>query len=343
MKLAPARLAAFLREPPPSARVALLFGPDRGLVVERALALVRAVAGDPNDPFRVATLTPADLKDVPSRLADEYAALCFGGGRRAVRLRDAGNGETGAVEAVLQLDIVSDALVIVEAGELGARDRLRALCEGDDAAAAIACYADESQTLEALIEHTLRQQGLAVEPDALSALADRLGADRLVSRAELDKLALYMVGAGSVVSLADVEACIGDGSPLVLDDLLGAAAEGNLGQVDHLYQRCLDLGQSPHGILRMLLRHLQRLHLAAARVADGVRPDDAMRQLRPPVFGRQQERFRRQLAQWRAPRLAMALDRVMEAEIACRSTGAPVDALTGRCLMQIAQAARHRG
>jgi len=126
-----------------------------------------------------------------------------------------------------------------------------------------------------------------------------------------------------------------------LDDLLGAAAEGDLAQVDRLYRRCLDMGQSPHGILRMLLRHLQRLHLAAARMAEGARADDAMRALRPPVFSRQQDRFRRQLGQWRAPRLAAALQRVVDTEVACRTTGAPVEALAGRCLMQIAQAARH--
>lgn len=343
MKLTAGKLAAFLRQPPASTRVALVFGPDRGLVSERAMALVRAVAEDPHDPFRVVTLSPADLKEVSSRLADEYAALSLGGGRRAIRLRDAGNGETDAVESVLQLTIKADALVIVEAGELGARDRLRALCEKHDAAAAIACYADESQTLETLIQHTLKQHGLGIETEALAALAERLGADRLASRTELDKLALYMAGAGDKVTLADVEACVGDGAPLALDDLLGAAAEGDLAQVDRLYRRCLDIGQSPHGILRMLLRHLQRLHLAAARVADGARADDAMRALRPPVFGRQQDRFRRQLGLWRAPRLAAALQRVMETEIACRSTGAPVEALAGRCLMQIAQAARHRG
>ena len=343
MKLPPARLAAFLRDPPTTTRVALLFGPDRGLVNERAIALVRAVAEDPQDPFRVVTVTPSDLKEVSSRLADEYAALSFGGGRRAIRFRDAGNADAGAVETVLDLDIEADALVIAEAGELGARDKLRALCESHPAAAAIACYPDESQTLDALIEHTLKQQGLRIEPDAVAALAERLGADRLASRTELDKLALYMAGAGDVVTVADVEACIGDGSPLALDDLLAAAAEGDLGQVDRLYRRCLDIGQSPHGILRMLLRHLQRLHQAAARVADGARADDAMKALRPPIWGRQQDRFRRQLGLWRVARLAAALDRVMDTEIACRTTGAPVEALTGRCLMQIAQAARHRG
>lgn len=343
MKLQARQVAGFLRQPPAGIRVALVFGPDRGLVSERAAALVRAVAADPHDPFRVVTLVPADLKEVSSRLADEYAALSFGGGRRAVRLRDAGNAEANAVESVLELDVEADALVIVEAGELGTRDRLRVLCEKHAAAATIACYADEDSTLEALIQHTLRHSGLEIEPEALADLSSRLGADRQVSRRELEKLALYMAGQGDTVRLTDVEAIVGDGAPLVLDDLIAAAAEGDLGRVDRVYRRCLDMGQSPIGILRMLLRHLQRLHLASARIGQGARPDEAMRTLRPPVFGNQQARFRRQLGQWDAARLSGALQRVWEAEVACKSTGMPASALAGRCLMQVAQAARHRG
>lgn len=342
MKLQPRQLAAFLREPPTDCRVALVFGPDRGLVSERAAALVRAVAEDPQDPFRVVTLLPSDLKEVPSRLADEYAALSFGGGRRAVRLRDAGNGDAGAVTSVLELDVDADALVVIEAGELGPRDRLRVLCEKHASAAAIACYADADSTLEALIQHSLREAGLGVDPDALAELAGRIGADRQVSRRELEKLALYMAGHGDNVSLADVEAVIGDGSPLAMDDLIGAAAEGDLGRVDRVYRRCLDMGQSPIAILRGLMRHLQRLHLVAARVGQGTRTEDAMKALRPPVFGPNQARFRRQLGLWDAGRLSGALQHVWEAEIACKTTGSPAAALTGRCLMQIAQAARHR-
>lgn len=342
MKLQPRQLAGFLRQPPAEVRVALVYGPDRGLVAERAAALVRAVAEDPQDPFRVVTLVPGDLREVSSRLADEYAALSFGGGHRAVRLREAGNGETGAVESVLELEVEADALVIVEAGELGPRDRLRVLCEKHAAAATIACYTDSDSTLEALIQHSLREAGLAIDPDALAELAGRIGADRQVSRRELEKLALYMAGHGEAITLADVEAVIGDGSPLVLDDLIAAAAEGDLARVDRVYRRCLDMGQSPIGILRGLLRHLQRLHLVAARIGQGARADEAMRALRPPVFGPNQARFRRQLGLWDAGRLAGALQRVWDAEIACKTTGSPAAALTGRCLMQIAQAARYR-
>ena len=74
MKLSAANVEGFIRAPDPAVRAMLLYGPDGGLVRERADALARQVVDDLGDPFRVAELGPAQLKADPARLADEAAA-----------------------------------------------------------------------------------------------------------------------------------------------------------------------------------------------------------------------------------------------------------------------------
>ena len=56
----------------------------------------------------------------------------------------------GAAEGLLALDAL-DAFVILEAGDLGPRDKLRKLFEAADGGAAIPCYQDEGQGLETVI------------------------------------------------------------------------------------------------------------------------------------------------------------------------------------------------
>ena len=70
-------------------RVILLYGPDAGLVRERAEALAKKTVTDLQDPFRVALLTGAMIAEDPARLIDEMAAQAFGGGRRLVRVQQA--------------------------------------------------------------------------------------------------------------------------------------------------------------------------------------------------------------------------------------------------------------
>ena len=117
MKLPAARIDAFLRRPDPEICTVLLFGPDSGLVRERADVLAHSVTDDLRDPFRVADLTGATLAADPARLFDEAAQISLIGGRRLVRVRDAGDAH-GTLLARFLADAPGDALVVVEAGDL---------------------------------------------------------------------------------------------------------------------------------------------------------------------------------------------------------------------------------
>jgi DNA polymerase-3 subunit delta len=75
-------------------------------------------------------------------------------------------------------------------------------------------------------------------------------------------------------------------------------------------------------------------------MAEGLDAKQAMARLRPPVFFRLAGRFRRQLGTWDEARLAAALDSLIEAEIACKATGAPDELLAQRALANVARIAR---
>jgi DNA polymerase-3 subunit delta len=342
MKITPARADAFVAKPDPAARLVLVYGPDAGLVRERAARLCLTVVEDLADPFRLVELTPASLRENPARLADEAAQISLMGGRRVLRLREANDTVASPLEGFLDAP-AGDALVVVEAGDLPARSKLRALCESAENAAAIACYADDEKSVEALIRGTLREAGLAIGEEALDQLVASLGSDRGVTRRELEKLVLYVGGAGGTVRLEDVEACIGDNLSPSIDDALLAAAEGEANGAERALARAFAEGEAPVGVIRAAQRYFQRLHLAAAQVARGETPERVVDTMRPKVFWKQRSRLIAQLRLWSPLRAAQALERLTAAEIACKSTGMPDEALAMRCLLELAGfAARQR-
>lgn len=340
MKLKAEQFAGMLRALPQDLRAVLLFGPDLGQVRERAAALVRAVAGDVADPFRVAELTAESLAGDPARLSDEARALSLTGGRRVVRVRDAGNALTDLLEGVLDDTVAPGGLVVLEAGDLAARDRLVKLCDEHEAAAALRCFPDEEQDIERLVRGALKARRLEIEPAALDFVVERLGADRLASRGEVEKLALYKGEGGGTIGLADAQAVIGDGAPLALDDVVLAAASGDQAGLDRVLPKCFAAGHSPVAILRATMRHLHRLHLAASLASRGQPPDQAAKALRPPIFYKHLPAFRAQLRQWTPERLAQGLELVSQAELDCKTTGMPVETICARALMRVTQAAR---
>ena len=253
-------------------------------------------------------------------------------------MRDCGDSVTRAAEALLS-GTAGDSLTVLQAGDLGPRSSLRRLFESAKDAAALPCYADESRDLDRLIHAVLGADAIEVAPDAAAYLSASLGADRGLTRSELEKLAVY-AGAGGRVALDDAASVVGDSAALSVEDLVYAVADGAVEALDASLARLIQEGIAPVRILRAVAAHLLRLQATAARVARGEPPDRAIKALRPPVFFRRAPQFQRQLETWRARRLGRALTLLLDAEQGCKRTGMPDAALCGRTLLQISALAR---
>jgi DNA polymerase III subunit delta len=343
-KVAAGKVEGFLANPAPDCRGLLLYGPNAGLVHERAEGFVARMVEDPHDPFRVAELTPAALKDDPARLIDEVGALSLTGGTRIVRLRDAGDGQSGALDDALGAAEKTDSIILVESGDLGPRSSLRRLFEGAKNGAALACYGDEGRELDELIAASLTENGLSLDNEARAVLLDRLSSDRSQIRGEIGKLALYAQEPGAdgqkSLSYDDIIACIGDSAELSLEAVSFAVAGGDAAAIERALARAFREGIAPVSLLRAVGRHLQRLQLAAAKIEAGASDKTAMDDLRPKVFFKQAPAFRRQLGLWTTQRLGHALGLALDAEIDCKRAGAPAQTVCGRTLFRIAAGSR---
>lgn len=343
MKIQAGRADGFARKPDAAVRAVLLYGPDSGLVRERAEAMIKAVAGAIDDPFRTREITVGELKEDPALLSDEANAMSLMGGRRAVRLRGALDSHAKLFEQLLDDEVKADSLVVVEAGLLSPSSKLRGLFEDHPKAAAIACYLDDESTLADVIRDSLRQAKLEVASDALEFLVGQLGGDRMLTRRELEKLAIYCAplnGESGKVTLADAEACVGDSSEQGVDDIAMAVARGDIAELDRTYERVTREGTHAIAILRAVSRHFERLHFVAGKMAEGANADGAIKALRPPLFFKAVTPFKMALRQWPASNIGRALELLLKAEMDCKTTGMPSEAITARVLMQLATAAR---
>ena len=183
----------------------------------------------------------------------------------------------------------------------------------------------------------MRSVGARIEPDALAFAADRLGNDRMTTRMEAEKLALF-AGEGGTVTLEDAVACIGDSAALSLDDIAFAVGAGNVAALSSALDRAAAEAAAPVSVLRAVGRHFQRLDAAQTLVAAGADARSVMARLRPPVFFKRREAFRSQLRRWPQGRILAAIARLNRAEIDCKTTGLPDRAIAERVLIELARA-----
>lgn len=324
MKLAGKEIEAFLARPRPEVATVLVYGPDAGLVAERARRLALSVVEALDDPFRVSELDPDLLDREPARLVEEAQALCLMGGRRLVRVRGADDRLAKALKDLLALP-GQEGFVLIEAGELGGGSKLRRAVEAAGTAAALPCYRADERGLSAFIRDTLGELGLRAEAEAQAWLAANLGGDRAVTRRELEKLALYVGERQRTVRLEDAAAIVGDSAAIEIDDMVRAALTGDQPALDRSLDRLLAEGLHPSSLLRAASRTLMQALRLKGEIAAGKPPATALAHL----HFRQRGLLEPLVRGWPADRLLGALARLQDAELRSRRTAAP-DALICR-------------
>jgi len=333
-------IESFVARPDPGRAVVLVFGPDAGLVSERADAIVRASVDDTNDPFALVRLDGDALASDPARLIDEATTVPLFGGRRAIRVRAGSRNLVPAVESVLGAKL-QDCRVVIEAGDLRKNAPLRAIVERAKNAVALSCYADADRDIGRLIDEEMRAADLVIAPDARAALMPLLGGDRRASRAELRKLTLYAQGREQV-ELDDVTAVVADASALALDSLIDAAFAGRLADVEKEFGKALVAGTNASAIIGAAIRQTERLHVLSLDIASGASVSEVVQRPQSGIHFRRQDAFTRALRAWTPERLAKALSMLGEASLDARRQSDLATAIAQRALIQIVRSAAAR-
>ena len=332
---------AFLARPDPGRPIILLYGPDAGLVRERADALLASAVDDPTDPFSLVRLDGDELAAEPSRLVDEALTVPLFGGRRAIRVRTGSRSFASGVETLADTP-VKDCRIVIEAGDLRPDHLLRKACERAKTAVAIGCYPDGERDLAKLIDDELRLAKLRIAPDARAALTALLGGDRQASRNELRKLTLFAHGEGEV-TLDHVMTVVADASELKLDPIVDGAFAGRPELVETEFAKAMVAGTYPGLIIASAQRQAAWLHKSALSLGEGAPLSSLLEGGYPRLHFSRKPMVEIALRNLSVGRLAASIEQLATAALEMRKQTALAAVIAQRALLAIAVNARRRG
>lgn len=245
-------------------RLFLIYGPDRGLVSERAAVLAKLTGVDATDAFSFMRLDASYLAGDPGRLFDEAYSTGLFGGNKLIWIKGAGADKALADGVAILADKVPDTVtVIIEAGDLKKGANLRKAAEGASGAMAIPCYADDAKSLNTLIDAELSAFGIGITAEARDALLECLGGDRIASRNEIRKLALYAFGE-KLIELHHVYDIVGDASAISTDDAIDSILAGNRTNFLNAIQKVIASKTSVFLVLQGCMRMFQLMDVMRA-------------------------------------------------------------------------------
>ena len=283
----------------------LIYGPDAGLVDELCDKALEKLEIEKDN---LLAIDANDLRDKQDNVFAESCSPSMFGGRKAVIISDAGDSDAKIISELVMSQSLC-ATIIVTAGDLRV-GTLRKLFEDGKNIAAVACYTDDSKTLENLIHKELSAQAgiRQVTPDAMSYMLSHMGGDRGITRSFLQKIAIY-VSDKHIVELEDVEKCLPDTSATSADDYMYSLTAGHINQTMVALDRLIYSGADANMLVRMLYTHFSKLLTA---VVDG--------QL-PKLFWKVADKFRTAMKIWPENEIVNVLSKLNDLEKLCRTSG----------------------
>jgi DNA polymerase-3 subunit delta len=324
-------VASFLKSPEPSCRAVLLYGPDAGLVAERASALAGTLARRTKGETEIVRLDDRDLAEDPARLEVELRTRPMFAASQVVRVAAGARLDVPSLKALLAAPF--DNALIVEAGNLRPDSGLRKLFETNKQAAALPCYGDE-RSLASLIDAELADAGLSIDRETRGFLMTRLGADQALSRSEVAKLALYAKGSREVTH-DDIEAIVGDAAETALETFVYAASSGDPADALRELQRLAASGTESQAALIALGRHFTQLHKVASAQMSGGSVEQVIKSLKPRPHFKREDEFLAHCRRLGAARLAHMLPLIQETIRRSRRSPELESAFTERLLLAL--------
>ncbi|WP_156851215.1 DNA polymerase III subunit delta [Bartonella refiksaydamii] len=322
--------------------IVLIYGPDRGLVCERAQRFAKLTQVAVEDPFSTIRLDATEIDKDPARLGNEARTLSLFGGDRLIWVSHGANQKGFLTALKLVIEEPPEAcFILIEAGDLKKGTGLRNVVETASNAMALPCFADDARSLDGLIDEILGHFKKTLSLNARKWLHESLGGDRLVSRSELEKLCLF---ASNVhITLEDVKAIVSNVSALSLDEVIDALLLGDVSSFEAHFSRHATLHGALFFILSTAQRHFQQLQLLRYQVeVEGKAPFTVVSQARPPIFFQRKKIVEQALRYWKLEHISYAMERIQSAVLDSRKNPLLGEAIIRQVLLGLTIAARRK-
>lgn len=328
----------FLSAPPDAVRGFLFYGNDGQQISARAETLVKALSRKLGPDSEIIRLHDSDIAADPDRILGELATSSLFGGTKILWLTSfPAKAQTAVLEAISQP--IAGAYLAIQAPDLKKSHKIVQAFEGSPGLAALASYGEDRDSLAATIRHYVSGAGYEIDSDAAALVATRCDFSELVAKSEAGKLMTF-AGATRRITAKDVDACLIDQQTAGLSEIIDNALNGDGRKALLAFQRFMSEEQTVVPVLVVLSSTLVRLHSLRSAMDAGKPVMQAIKDLRPPVFFKQQDVLAAQVRRWPAAAISMPMEVLNTTLRDTRLKPLLAEALTEDLILTIARFAR---
>ncbi len=290
----------------------LIYGPDQGLVKERAKTAIESISNKFENSVNISNLSIDDIKDSNNLLIDSVLQANLLAKKNIVRIKMANDSLTNILKSFLESTKPNQGgFVLLESQNLNPNSSLRKLFENDKSSPIISCYQDTKDTIINTINSTTKELSINMDKQSMDYLSTRLGNDREITKQEINKLALYTNFSKEPITFDKVLECIGDHSINNINKLCDQIGNLDILNAISTLETLLSEGGREITIIRSMLLHFQKL--LYIKLSDNQAKE--IQNLKPPIHFLRLNNFKKQLEHWNVENIISALNLINNLEI----------------------------
>lgn len=224
--------------------------------------------------------------------------------------------------------------LIIRAGELNTKSKLRNIFDKNKSLASIACYNDTVFECRNIIERKVLNEGLELSNDQIVFLSKSLFGNRFLVNCEMEKIILYLKQNKSI-SDKSLRKLINTDTSLELESLIYAVVSGNASQFESFLNKAKKNGLNEITILNALTKHFFKILYTKQHYIETKSYLKAVKLIFPPIFFKLENEFINQAKIWPTSKIENILGKLLNIDIKLKTNSKKSELLLRFVLLSI--------
>ena len=289
----------------------LIFGPDRGLVKDRSDFFLVEQKKSLQNSLEIFKLTPEDFAKSESVLFELAYQKPIFHKKTLIHINlDLIKNLKIIVDFLENIDEKKTNFLLLESSNLKSDSLIVKLFKKTNNLAYLTCYNDNSKSLFNFIKSYCDELGLKISNENIQLLGNKLGNDRLITKREIEKLALH--ADNTSITYEDILIGVGDNTTIKLDLITDCLLIKSSSYINKIIDKVLEDGINYLLIIRSITKHLQlllKLQLLSIK---------NVKEIVPPVHFSRHQNIQLQLSKIALKRIKTSIFNINKLEIACK-------------------------
>ena len=209
---------------------------------------------------------------------------------------------------------ITSAKIIINAGVLETRSKLRSLFEKNKDLICIPTYPDNNDTLARLAANIFRKENITISQQNINLIVEKCNGDRKNLKIEIEKIKIFgkdkkRISTEEILKLINLAENYG------LSELIDNSLAKNKNKIINILNENNYNAEDCIIILRTFLSKAKRIHKLAIELEKNHDINKTINSAKPPIFWKDKEIVKIQLKKWKSKKIRMFINKINDVEL----------------------------